>query len=306
MESSKEKIKVRALALRGVRLVDQCQLDEALGYFKAAVDVNPQSRFAMVKYGDALTKAGRRKEAIQIFEKADKIHNRAPSVLLYGSWARALAVSENVAKGDLSNDNLSQAEAKLAKADREAEKRGGRDSRIYRIWGDILRDAKKYEQAKEKYRIAVALDPQDSTAYENWGRVLFDQRDFAGAIEKYRRAIAKNERAAEPRYRLGWALLSQGNIEDAIKAFEEAAKVADPIHATAWSDMVKHLSLELVEKLAPQECSPTARDTPLTMPKFVDQARRLALGSGRLGGFVHREQTPSGRERWTGSFERHI
>ena len=98
VESSKEKIKVRALALRGVRLVDQCQLDEALGYFKAAVDVNPQSRFAMVKYGDALSKAGRRKEAIQIFEKADKIHNRAPSVLLYGSWARALAVSENVAK----------------------------------------------------------------------------------------------------------------------------------------------------------------------------------------------------------------
>jgi tetratricopeptide (TPR) repeat protein len=275
VESSKQKIKARALVLRGLRLVDQCQIDEALVSFKGAVDVNPQSRFAMVKYGDALAKAGRPKEAIQIFEKADKARKgaRAPSVLLYGSWAKALAVSDNVAKGDLSEDNLSQAEAKLAMADREAAKRGGRDSRIYRIWGDILLDAKKYEQAKEKYRIAVALDPQDSAAYEKWGRVLFDQRDFAGAIEKYRRAIAKNERAAEPRYRLGWALLSQGNIEDAIKAFEEAAKVAAPTDAARWSDMVKYLSLESVEKLAPQACSQTAKDTALANPKFHDQAR---------------------------------
>ena len=37
VESSKQKIKVRAWTLRGVRLVDQCSFDEALPYFERAI-----------------------------------------------------------------------------------------------------------------------------------------------------------------------------------------------------------------------------------------------------------------------------
>ena len=259
VESSKQKIRVRAWTLRGVRLAEQCRFDEALPYFERAIRANPNGKFVLIKYGEALTKAGRMDEAIEIFEQAENLPTKSPNVLLYGSWAKALALA--------SSDGLSAAEAKLRHADGQADKVGGRDSRIHRVWGDILRDRKQYDRAKDEYRIAVALDPQDPAAYEKWGHVLFEQRDFAGATDKLRLAISRNGQAPETRYRLGWALLHQGDIAGAIGAFREAAAVADLGQAGQWLEMADNFSgdqdharvpgmLEAVSKLAPTGCSP--------------------------------------------------
>ena len=271
VESSKQKIKVRAWTLRGVRLVEQCSFDEALPYFERAIRANPNGKFVMIKYGEALTKAGWLDEAIEVFEQAEKLPSKS-NVLLYGSWAKALARA--------SSDGLSAAEAKLRQADRQghassqADEAGSRDSRIHRVWGDILRDRKQYDRAENEYRIAVALDPQDPTAYEKWGLVLFEHRDFPGAIDKLRLAIAINGHAPEARYRLGWALLHQRDIAGAIAAFREAAAVADPGQAKQWLDMADNFAaepdrvrvpemLEAVRKLAPMGCPSTGNNRPV-------------------------------------------
>ena len=52
VESSKQKIKVRAWTLRGIRLAEQCHFDEALPYFERAIRANPTGKFVMIKYGE--------------------------------------------------------------------------------------------------------------------------------------------------------------------------------------------------------------------------------------------------------------
>jgi tetratricopeptide (TPR) repeat protein len=255
--------------LRGIRLVDQCHFDEALPWFERALRASPHNKFTMIKYGEALTKAFWLDEAIAVFEQADKLPTTSPNVLLYGSWAKALALA--------SGDGLSAAEAKLRHADRQADKAGGRDARIHRVWGDILRDHKQYGRATDEYRVAIALDPQDATAYEKWGLVLFESGDVAGAIEKLRLAIARNGNAAEARYRLGWALLRQEDIAGAVGAFRDAAAVAAPGQAKPWSEMADSLAgeprersaalLQAVEKLAPTGCPSIRIHQPVPMPK---------------------------------------
>ncbi len=275
VESSKQKIKVRAWTLRGVRLAEQCRFDEALPYFERAIRANPKGKFVMIKYGEALTKAGWLDEAIEVFEQAEKLPSKS-NVLLYGSWAKALALA--------SSDGLSAAEAKLRHADSQADKvEGGRDSRIHRVWGDILRDRKQYDRAKDEYRIAVALDPQDPATYEKWGLVLFEHGDFAGATDKLRLAIARNGRAPETRYRLGWALLHQEDIAGAIGAFREAAAVAEPGQARQWLEMANSLAgepdrarvpemLKVVKKLAPTGCQPTGNNRSVPGPEAAARA----------------------------------
>jgi tetratricopeptide (TPR) repeat protein len=276
VESSKPKIRIRALALRGNRLVDQCRIAEALPFFDRAIEENANPKFAMIKYGEALTKAGKVEEAIGVFERADKLRSTAPSVLLYGSWAKALARV---------NDRPG-AYAKLRQADSQADKAGGRDSRIYRIWGDVLRDDKKYDEAKDKYRIAVALDPQDTTAYEKWGLLLLEQQDVAGAIDKFHLAITGNEQALELHYYLAQALLRARDIDGAVKTLRKAAEIAVPADARAWSEAADKLALETdpvaavsmldaARNLRPLECPPVASEQPVPRRKssMPNQAR---------------------------------
>lgn len=269
VESSKPKIKARAMTLQGTRLAEQCRFDEALPRLQEAIKTAPNPRFAMIKYGEALTRAGRLNEAIAVFEQVGKKQAGAStSVLLYGSWAKALALS----------GRLNDAEAMLEQADRlTVEAQGGRDPRLHRIWGDILRHAERHEGAKKAYRTAVALDPQDWMALERWGLILFEQQDVTAAIEKFQRAIKQNERAHEPHYRLGWALLTQGDVGGAISAFQEAAKVANPEQAKAWLKMAQDLAgvpdravmLQTVKALAPgpEGCLPSARLTTVPSPE---------------------------------------
>jgi tetratricopeptide (TPR) repeat protein len=274
VESSRPKIAARALILRGVRLGDQCRFDEAWRYFEDAIQLTHRDtqsrrkgRFAMIKYGDALTKAGWVEEAIEIFERASKLEAKSNSQL-YGSWAKALS----------ERDGLAAADEKLRAAERESradKNQGGRDARLYRIWGDILHKHDQRKPATDKYRIAIALDPQEALAYQGWGRILLESDeddDLTIAIEKLRIAVAKDKRLPGAHYYLGQALLRQGDVVAAVEAFESAAKVASAHQAKAWTKMSADLlkvpdPMRLVKELAPTECLSDPNKRPILPPE---------------------------------------
>jgi tetratricopeptide (TPR) repeat protein len=220
----------------------------------------------MIKYGDALTKAGWVEEAIEIFERASKLEAKSNSQL-YGSWAKALS----------ERDGLAAADEKLRAAERESradKNQGGRDARLYRIWGDILHKHDQRKPATDKYRIAIALDPQDALAYQGWGRILLesDEDDLTIAIEKLRIAVAKDKRLPGAHYYLGQALLRQGDVVAAVEAFESAAKVASAHQAKAWTKMSADLlkvpdPMRLVKELAPTECLSDPNKRPILPPE---------------------------------------
>ena len=247
VESSKPSVKRGAATLRGMRLLETCDLNGALAFLKTAVDLDPDSTFARVKYGDALVKANRPDEAIKEFEHAIELK---PGPLAYSSWAKAL-----VRQGKLDG---------ALKLLEEAQILVGKDPRIYRTWGDILSERRMYKAAADRYRIAVALDPKSWTAYDHWGTALLADGDLDGAIEKFRLAIETEGRAPEPHYHLFNALLHRQDVSGMIEAFRSAANVIEE-HAVQLSAMADDLirkpdlptafeMMKTVMKLAPKPC----------------------------------------------------
>ena len=302
VESSKQKIRVRAWTLRGVRLAEQCRFDEALPYFERAIRANPNGKFVMIKYGEALTKAGWLDEAIEVFEQAEKLPSKS-NVLLYGSWAKALALA--------SSDGLSAAEAKLRHAD-SAGRQGGRrsgfahSSRLGRYLArpQAVRSRKRRVSNRRRPR-----SPGSGDIREMGPRLVRAGRLCRRELEKLRLAIARNGHAPETRYRLGWALLHQEDIAGAIGAFREAAAVADPGQARQWLEMADNLAgepdrarvpgmLEAVKKLAPTGCLPTGNNRSVPGPEAAarasapyDPLRRRGRTSGRRRCRLHSPNT---------------
>src|SRR5208337_4451457 len=70
------------------------------------------------------------------------------------------------------------------------------------LWGIVLHNQNKYDEAIAKYQKAIELDPKFALAYYNWGVVLDDQKKYDEAIAKYQKAIE-----LDPKYALaynGW------------------------------------------------------------------------------------------------------
>ena len=247
VESPTPRIQRGAATLRGMRLLEKCDVKGALAFLKTAVDLDRDSAFARIKYGDALVKANRPEEAIKEFEHAIDLN---PGPLAYSSWAKALV---RQSKADDALKLLEQAQTSV-----------GKDPRIYRTWGDILSEKRMYKEAAEKYRIAVALDPELWTAYDHWGTALLADGDPTGAIEKFRLAIETEGRAPEPHYHLFNALFHQQDVTGMIKAFRHAA-IAIEEHGDQLSAMADDLArypdlstasqmMKTVMKIAPKAC----------------------------------------------------
>ena len=93
----------------------------------------------------------------------------------------------------------------------------------------------------EKYRVAVALDPESWTAYDNWGITLLADGDLDGAIEKFRLAIDIDDRAPEPHRHLFDALLRRKDVDGLVRAFHHMANASED-HAAQLSAMAVDLA----------------------------------------------------------------
>ena len=225
VESLKPAVKPGVAVLQGMRLLDKCDLKGSLASLKSAVEAEPNSAFARVRYGEALTKANRPGEAIQQFEHVIKELKAKGNA--YSGWAKALVRQRGP-------------EAALAFLE-QPQVSAVRNARLYRTWGDILSKHGKYKEAVKKYRVAVALDPESWTAYDNWGTTLLADGDLEGAIEKFRLAIDTDERAPEPHRHLFEALLLRKNVGGLVRAFHHMANV-DEEHAEKLSAMAAELT----------------------------------------------------------------
>src|SRR5215475_5491236 len=57
-------------------------------------------------------------------------------------------------------------------------------------WADVLREQQHYEEAAQKCREAIGIDPEFPEAHNSLGLVLAAQERFDEAIEAYRQADA--------------------------------------------------------------------------------------------------------------------
>ena len=85
------------------------------------------------------------------------------------------------------------------------------------VFGLVLMDQKRYSEAAQAFRRALALNPRDNGANTQLGRVLEVQGDLKGAIHQYEIALESDPNSRATNYVLGEALLKQGQGQQAIE-----------------------------------------------------------------------------------------
>jgi tetratricopeptide (TPR) repeat protein len=195
-------------------------LEEAIGFFRAAVALRPASPGAYVGLGIALYAKGDLAGAVTAFRQALALgpklalahSNLGDALKAQGDLAGAIAAFHRALALD---PRFAQAHSNLGNA-RMAQ-------------GDVA-------GAIAAYRRAVELDPRLAPAHSNLGVALQAQGDLAGAIGAFRRALALDPRLAPAHCNLGDALIAQGDLAGALASFRQAIEV-DPRFAPAHSKL---------------------------------------------------------------------
>ena len=110
---------------------------------------------------------------------------------------------------------------------------GGHISAAYNLWGVVLDDQEKYDEACAKYRKAVDFAPKNPAAYYNWGVALQKQKKYGEAGAKYRKAIELDPTDADAYANWGDVLDDQGRYDDACARYQKAVDL-DPKKAATY------------------------------------------------------------------------
>lgn len=82
--------------------------------------------------------------------------------------------------------------------------------------GETLYQAEKLDEAAEKYKAALAVDPQAVSGYYFYGdTLLFGKNDNAGALEQYRKGIALDPTMPSGHFFASTALVRLGRADEA-------------------------------------------------------------------------------------------
>lgn len=112
-------------------------------------------------------------------------------------------------------------------------------------------DESGFEQAEQRYREAIALDPSLANALTNWGNLRFRQGDVEEAERLYHRALEIDEEQPEAFYNLGFLAFDRGDMESAAELFTKAAA-----HDPGFADAHFNLAMALEELGRSEEARP--------------------------------------------------
>jgi Tfp pilus assembly protein PilF len=105
----------------------------------------------------------------------------------------------------------------------------------YFNWGIVVHRQKKYDEAVAKYHKTIELNPKDAVAYNNWGEVLYDQKKYGEAAAKYQKAIEFNPKYADAYNNWGFVLYDQKKYEEAVAKYRKAIEF-NPKNSVAYTN----------------------------------------------------------------------
>jgi tetratricopeptide (TPR) repeat protein len=219
----------------GSSLVGQGRFDDAIEQFSKATALyetagSSDRKLALRNWADALRSKKLYEEAARKYDEA--IAADPDFAAAYNGLGLALAEQERF------DDAIEQ----HRRAATLFETAGSPDRKhALHNWADALRAKKLYGESEEKYREAIAADPDFAAAYNKLGLALADQGRFDDAIEQYGKAAELWEIAKSPDRKLAlhnWAdaLRSKKLYEEAAKKYDEVI-AADPDFAPAYNGL---------------------------------------------------------------------
>ena len=227
----------------GVLAVGVGKAEEALPFFKTALEVNSNIAQYWLSYIDALIKLDRIADAKEVFEQAkstgakgdgfDQVEKRLGSSTSKNSGTQEPSGDQfqsivNLYTQGQYQEALTQASQVL--------KQFPNSINLYNIIGAVNKGLGKLDEAIEAYKKALTIKPDYPEAYNNMGVVLQQQGKLDEAIEAYNKALSLKPDYAEAYYNMGSVLRSQGKLDEALEAYNSGLAIK-PDYAKALSNM---------------------------------------------------------------------
>lgn len=216
----------------GVLAVGFGKVQEALPFFKTALEGNASIAQYWLSYINALTKLDRIDEAKAVFEEAkskgakgdgfDQIERWLGSSDFEKSNDQELPQEQLDSLISLYNQNRLQQvfdEAQLLT------QRYTKSLFLWNILGASGAQIGELEQAIFAFTKALIIKPDYDEAYNNLGAALQEQGKLDDAIKSFNNAISINPNYAEAYYNMGNVLQEKGQLEEAVEAFEKAISI---------------------------------------------------------------------------------
>ena len=241
----------------GVLAVSIGKAQDALPFFKTALEANPSIAQFWISYIDALIKLDRSADAKTVFDQAK---SKGVKDEAFGSLEKRLAKIEVASYvQDPPQDQLQSLinlynQGQLQHAFQQSKllvTTFPKSAILLNIQGVLLKDLGQLDLSIEAYRKALAINPDYADAHYNTGNAFKDQGKLEEAREAYKKVLAINPDYAEAHNNIGIAIKDQGKLEEAIEAYKKALS-SKPDYAMARAQKL-HVQAHMCDWLAIDE-----------------------------------------------------
>jgi tetratricopeptide (TPR) repeat protein/tRNA A-37 threonylcarbamoyl transferase component Bud32 len=228
--------------------------EEAVGFYRAAVALRPQSPGAHLNLGTALLDLGRTDEALACYDEA-------------------LRLKPDYAKAHASRGTALQRRGELdraALACQEAIRLAPALALAHNNLAAVRLAQGRLGEGAAACRVALYLAPDLALAWNNLGAALARQGKPAEAVAACRQALRLRPDFAEAHLNLGAALRDLGKLGEGAAAYREAIRLK-PEDAMAWYNLAKALDREG----KPDEAVAAYREALRLRPDYPDALTNL-------------------------------
>jgi tetratricopeptide (TPR) repeat protein len=194
------------------------QFHSALEYIQKYVAMS-DSAYGNFLQACALSRLGRYKEAIELYDKALESQSINPAAIWFNRGL-ALCDLERYAEAVESCDKAIEHERN--------------SPRVWHVRGIALTRLKRYEEAVLSYENAVEYEPNSIEAWFEKGSILDILGRYEEAIVSYNKVLDLNPHDFDALYNLNLSLSNLGRYEEAVQSCQEALKEA-PNDPLAWN-----------------------------------------------------------------------
>ena len=228
----------------GVLAVGVGKVEQALPFFKTALELNPDRAQFWLSYIDALIKLDRTDDARTVLDQAkshgskgdgfDQLEKKLGSAI----EPKARKIQEPTKDQVQSLVNLynqGQLQEVLSQASKLLTQFPGSVT-LYNIVGAANQGLGKLEEATDAYKEALSIKPDFAEAYSNMGNALKDQGKLEEAIEAYSKALSIKPDYAQSYNNMGVVLRERDKLAEAIEAYRKALEI-EPGNAEIYNNM---------------------------------------------------------------------
>lgn len=232
------------LELGDLYLRDPLRRADAIKSFAAAMELEPDNKFAVYSFGVASAMVGRRDDALKAFERAAALAPQDPAPLRAagrlhleaGATDKALDAFDRGLKRQpkfvplmLDRGDALARQGKWADAISQivaASRAVPASAQVQVKLGDAYQGATRWSEARSAYAKAIELDGKNPLAHNNLAWMLVQQGGSPEkAVESAKKAVSLAPKSAPFLDTLGWAQRAAGDLAGASESLRRATEI---------------------------------------------------------------------------------